>query len=180
MDLNFSRSADFILLQVLGLFIDPDGTVWSDGVSQQQYADWCAKHNSPAQDVRSVSWTPTKKEIVKDLYWIPNGRNLPPGFDYLFFDAAWNLGVTDAIVILQRTVGAPATGVIDTATQAALGQLRVPISAFWVSTFCEEYENRFNEIVAAHPPSEARLRHFWPNRIARDNVNAMQIVLEHP
>ena len=181
MDLNFIKAADYVLFDVLGGYVDPQGMVWSDGVSQQQYEDWCAKNKSPHQpDVRSVSWTPTLKQIIAELYWIPNCRLLPPGFDYLFLDAAVCLGVTDAIIILQRTVGAPSTGVIDASTQIQLGKLRLPLSPDFVSLWIDEYEARFNEVVATHPPNEAKLLKFWPNRLQHARANALVLLSTIP
>lgn len=177
MDINFSKSADSILLEVLGTYIDPQGMVWSDGVSQQQYEDWCSKNNSPSQgDIRGVSWTPTKKEIVSQLYWIPNARLLPPGADYLFLDVAWLMGVTNAIMVLQRTVAAPVTGVIDAPTQIALGKLRLPLDSQFVNAFCDEYEAHFAEVIKAGSPDAARLQRYWTNRVSHARENAIAII----
>jgi len=180
MDINFSRSADFTLLDVLGMYTDAQGMIWSDGVSQAQYEAWCKQNRSPAQDIRSISWTPTKKQIMAELYWIPYARQLPPGFDYLFFDAAVNLSVRDAIIILQRTVGAPDSGEIDDPTKAALGKLVLPLTLDWVFTFCDEHETRFEEVIASAPPNKDKLLKFWPNRIVHERENAVSIIWEKP
>jgi len=176
MDINFSRSADFTLMDVLGLYTDAQGMNWSDGVSQQQYEDWCKKNHSPAQDIRAVSWTPTKKQIMGELYWLPNCRLMPPGMDYLFFDAAQNLSVVDAIKILQLTVAAPTTGMIDDATKAQFAKLVLPLTADFVNAFCDAHEAYFANLVAAHPANEAKLLHFWKNRTAHERVNAVTIL----
>jgi lysozyme family protein len=175
-DSNFNRSADFTLMDVLGPYTDAQGMNWSDGVSQGQYDDWCKKNNSPSHDVRSISWTPTKKQIMGELYWLPNCRLMPPGMDYLFFDAAQNISVVDAIIILQMTVAAPLTGIIDDATKAQLAKLVLPLTADFVHDFCDAHELHFTDVVATHPDNEAKLRHHWLNRTAHERVNAVAIL----
>lgn len=177
MDINFSHSADYILLEVLGSYLDAQGMMWSDGVSQKQYDDWCVANKSPSHDIRSVSWTPTKKQIVSELYWIPNGRLSPPGLDYLLLDIGWFfVNPVRAVIVMQMYLGVPTSGIIDDTTKAMLGKLKLPLGEDFVNNFCDEYEIHVTDVIASHPADEDRLRRFWPNRVAKARENAIAII----
>jgi lysozyme family protein len=63
----------------------------------------------------------TAKQIAKDSYWTPvHGDELPDGLRFDVFDTSYNLGVHEAIVLLQRSLGQTPDGFFGPKTQAAI------------------------------------------------------------
>lgn len=66
----------------------------------------------------------TAKQIAKANYWDPaHCDELPDAVRFDVFDAAYNEGVHEAIVMVQRMVGAHADGVFGPVTAAALAAM---------------------------------------------------------
>lgn len=65
-----------------------------------------------------------------DKYWVPaHCEELPFPLSLYVFDTAVNMGVTQAIVLLQRAIGTPADGVFGANTRAALLRKTFKVSA---------------------------------------------------
>jgi lysozyme family protein len=61
------------------------------------------------------------KGIARSAYWIPaHCDDVPDGVRFDLFDASYNMGVHEAIVLLQRAVDVQDDGYYGAATQAAI------------------------------------------------------------
>jgi lysozyme family protein len=64
----------------------------------------------------------TAKDIARAEYWAPaHCDDLPEAFRFDMFDCAYNTGVHEALVLLQRSAGVQADGVFGPATASAIG-----------------------------------------------------------
>ena len=96
---------------------DPGGPT-NFGITLRDYRKF-VKSNATAADVRAMK-VEEAKAIYRGKYWnVVRGDDLPAGLDYCLFDYAVNSGTGRAPKVLQRVLGAPATGRMDEATLAA-------------------------------------------------------------
>jgi lysozyme family protein len=66
----------------------------------------------------------TAKDIAKAEYWAPaHCDDLPTAFQFDMLDCAYNTGVHEAIVLLQRALGVTADGVFGPGTLEAAGKV---------------------------------------------------------
>ena len=93
---------------------DPGGeTMW--GITARVARDW-----GYTGDMRLLP-QPTAKVIAHDKYWVPaHCDDLPETMRFEAFDSAYNMGVHEAIVIIQRALGVEADGVFGAVTSAAM------------------------------------------------------------
>lgn len=82
---------------------DPGGKTFM-GITQREYDAWRNHEGLPTQDVRKLPQD-EGEEIYETNYWLPYCPKLPVGLDMAFFDAAVNEGVTEAVKILQFSLG---------------------------------------------------------------------------
>ena len=97
---------------------DPGGQTFN-GVVARDYDLWRKGHGLPTQDVRKM----TQEEgqaIYRIGYWMPHCPNLPAGLDMQYFDAAVNMGSTEATKILQHALGVASDGDWGPLTSAAV------------------------------------------------------------
>jgi lysozyme family protein len=82
---------------------DPGGATMC-GIIQTEYDAYRRSLNEPIQDVRLI--TQAEGDAIYQMnYWQPYSPKLPVGLDLSFFDAAVNMGVEEAIRILQVALG---------------------------------------------------------------------------
>lgn len=82
------------------------------GFTQSLYNRYRRKHGLPAQGVVFIS-TAEEIAIAKEYFWEPcRCDELPPPLAIAVFDMAFNSGEGDAIVALQKAVGAHVDGEI--------------------------------------------------------------------
>ena len=93
---------------------DPGGeTMW--GITARVARAW--GYMGPMKDLP----LDTAKRIAKDSYWTPvHADELPDVVRFDVFDTAYNSGVHEAIVLLQRAMGLAADGFFGPATTAAM------------------------------------------------------------
>lgn len=107
---------DFALKQVLkheGGFSndsrDPGGMT-NLGVTKAVWDKYCG-HVSTEAEMRAL--TPeVVAPLYKAQYWGKLGDDLPSGVDYLYFDAAVNMGPSRSAKLLQRALGVVEDGII--------------------------------------------------------------------
>jgi lysozyme family protein len=97
---------------------DPGGKTFH-GVIQREYDLWRKGQSLPTQDVRRMIEDECL-EIYCSGYWMTKAPLLPIGLDLEFFDTCVNMGATEAIKILQFTLGVPADGMWGPETDAAV------------------------------------------------------------
>ena len=110
---------------------DPGGKTM-DGIIQVEYDLYRTQHGLPRQDVRLITQD-EGDDIYYNCYWLPYCPSLKPGLDMVFFDAAVNEGVGEAVKILQFALGTPNDGQWGPATQAkvdAIADIGAAIRAF--------------------------------------------------
>lgn len=118
---NFKPSLKLVLQSEGGNDDDPHdhGGRTSRGIIQREYDKWRTAKGMPTADV----WHATDEEIATiyhDDYWEPWGDQFAIGIDYLYFDMSVNGGPHRAAVILQKSLGVVADGVLGPKTLAAL------------------------------------------------------------
>jgi len=96
---------------------DPGGeTMW--GVTARVAREW--GYTGSMQDLPES----TARNIAHDSYWYPaHCEDLPDAIRFDVFDAAYNEGVREALMLIQRTVGVSPDGVFGPATAAAVAAL---------------------------------------------------------
>jgi lysozyme family protein len=87
---------------------DPGGKTMC-GIIQREYDHFRKTRRLPTRDVRLIEeWE--GHTIYYEWYWKPNCSGLVYGLDLTFFDASVNMGTTEAIRLLQRTLDVPPDG----------------------------------------------------------------------
>lgn len=97
---------------------DPGGAT-NRGITQRVYNIYRTSKNKAIQSVKFIS-DAEMRDIYYHNYWLPaKCRDLPANLDIIHFDTAFNCGVRQAALLLQRTVGATADGKVGLKTIAA-------------------------------------------------------------
>lgn len=100
---------------------DPGGKTFC-GIIQREYDGWRKAQGLPTRDVREM----TQEEgyaIYQSNYWAPECSKLAPGLDMSFFDAAVNMGTTEATKILQFVLGITTDGLWGPETDAKVAAI---------------------------------------------------------
>ena len=97
---------------------DPGGATMC-GIIQREYDLWRKGHSLPTQPVELIT-RDEGQAIYRIGYWLPHCPSLGAGLDLSFFDAAVNMGQTEAIRILQHALGVTNDGVWGEHTAAAV------------------------------------------------------------
>lgn len=82
---------------------DPGGKTYM-GIIQREYDTYRKSKGESTQDIRHITQA-EGEDIYRNSYWLPDCPNLSAGLDMVFFDSAVNEGVTEAIKILQFSLG---------------------------------------------------------------------------
>jgi lysozyme family protein len=102
---------------------DPNPTM--RGVTQRTYDAWRSDRGLPIRSVRDIA-AEEVRTIAAERYWLPAGcSRLPPDLAVAHFDAAYNMGPTAAIKVLQRACKVKDDGVFGPITETAARTLRV-------------------------------------------------------
>lgn len=123
---NFGRAVTFTLRPDIegGLSLDPeDKGNWTGGEVRKgelvgtKFGISAAAY--PTLDIRNLAWRDAV-EIYRRDYWVRAGCDrLPPRLAVAVFDMAVNHGVSNAVKMLQETVGTTKDGVFGPKTAAA-------------------------------------------------------------
>jgi lysozyme family protein len=99
------------------------------------------------------------QEIAEDEYWKPaRCDDLPDAIRFDMFDASYNVGVHEAIVLLQRAIAQEPDGVLGPMTLTAIGAADVE----WLRRSFNAARLRFY----AQLPTWASFGKGWVNRVA--------------
>jgi lysozyme family protein len=122
---------------------DPGGATMC-GITQREY-DAFRKHNHLA--TRPVQFLSEAEghTIYYDSYWCPHSGSLPPGLDLSFFDSAVNEGSTEAIRILQFTLGLVNDGIWGPKTAAAVSTIAPGAAAACIRDFTARRQEVYRE-----------------------------------
>jgi lysozyme family protein len=102
---------------------DPNPTM--RGVTQRTYDAWRTDRGLPTRSVRDIA-AEEVRTIAAERYWLPAGcSRLPPDLAVAHFDAAYNMGPTAAIKVLQRACKVKDDGVFGPITETAARTVRV-------------------------------------------------------
>lgn len=134
------------------------------GVTQRIFDVWRDKIKQPRADVRTIT-TAEASNLYYDLFWLPaHCDDMPKRIGCAQFDTAVNSGEHEAILILQRALGVPDTGVYGPTTRNAL--------SFADSSFEDDALRRyttargdFMALLAAQDPTQQANLNGWKNRI---------------
>lgn len=170
---NFQQALKYVLVDEGGNDDDPSdsGGRTSRGITQREYDAWCMLHHSPTGDV----WRATDSTIAaiyQQQYWQPYCDSLPNGLDYEFFDMAVNMGMHEAIVLLQRTLGVDDDGHFGVITMAAVK--RIPNMQQFVVNLSNTRRHFYTNLIASRP-KDAKFRRGWMNRVDHAELNAQRI-----
>ena len=150
--------------------LDPGGET-NLGVTKKA---WAAYLGRAIQDGEMAALTQSAvKPFYKSQYWDKiRGDDLPKGIDYIVFDFAINAGVRQAILFLQRCVGATADGVIGPATMTKIAQsnMRMVILGF------TNQKELFYRDIAQRKPSQERFLKGWLVRASTTEAKAMTML----
>ena len=106
---------------------DPGGATMC-GIIQREYDHWRKAQGLSTRPVIQL----TQEEgyaIYRASYWLPHCPSLPAGLDLSYFDTAVNMGSTEAVRILQVTLGIENDGQWGEGTQAAVEKIDDPTDA---------------------------------------------------
>lgn len=98
------------------------------GIIQREYDLWRKGHSLPTQPVE-LCGPDEGQAIYRVSYWLPHCAGLVAGADLSFFDAAVNMGQTEATRVLQFALGIPVDGIWGPQTTAAVqDEMRRPVT----------------------------------------------------
>lgn len=171
---NFDQSLKYVLIDEGGNDDDPadSGGRTSRGITQREYDAWCVLHHSPTGDVWRAT-ADTIRAIYQQQYWLPYCDPLPDGLDYEFFDMAVNMGMHEAIVILQRTLGNIAIdGHFGLCTAAAVKS--IPNMHEFIAKLSGVRRQFYLTLVQEHP-KDVKFERGWLNRVNHAELNEVRI-----
>jgi lysozyme family protein len=120
---NFQKCLDLVLKSEGGYVNDPrdHGGETMMGVTKNAWSTWIKRPINDGEMARLTKEdiTPFYKALYFDKAYCPD---LPIGVDYLVFDAAVNMGVGQAVRLLQRALGVVADGAIGPNTMKAINE----------------------------------------------------------
>ena len=172
---NFEAAYQYVLIDEKGKDDDPNdsGGRTCDGITQSEYDAWCQLHHSPSGDVWNIT-DATKRAIYQQQYWQPYCDVLPTGLDYEFFDMSVNMGLHEAVILLQRTLGTvKVDGHLGVLTKAAVD--KIPNMAGFIKQLSDHRRLFYEEVVHAHPKDE-EFEKGWFNRVDHAQENALAML----
>ena len=164
---RFDQCLKFVLEREGGYVCDSSdrGGATNCGITQATYDDYRVRAGRNRQPVIGINATEIA-DIYRLRYWkAVHADQLPRPVDLVVFDAAVNHGTRQAILFLQRAVGAEDDGVIGPQTIAAVqadhkAGLSVSVAAAIIVLRREFYQR-----LAVKDPSQKRFMAGWNNRL---------------
>lgn len=164
---RFEQCLAFILEVEGGYCNDPSdrGGATNCGITQGVYDDYRTRAGRNRQPVHGISRDEIH-DIYRTRYWKTcRGDQLPRPVDLVAFDASVNHGPRQAILFLQRAVGADADGSIGPQTiNAVLADDKAGLSASVAQSIIEQ-RREFYQRLATKDPSQKRFLKGWNNRL---------------
>lgn len=164
---RFDQCLKFILEVEGGYCNDPSdrGGATNCGITQAVYDDYRVHAGRNRQPVVGIS-PDEVADIYRMRYWqAVRGDQLPSLVDLVVFDAAVNHGPRQAILFLQRAVGADADGQIGPKTIAAVQQdVRQGID---VAAAIIAERRDFYAMLVERKPDQRKFLKGWNNRLDR-------------
>ena len=164
---RFDQCLKFVLEREGGYVCDSSdrGGATNCGITQSTYDDYRVRAGRNRQPVVGIDANEIS-DIYRLRYWkVVHGDKLPRPVDLVVFDAAVNHGPRQAILFLQRAVGAEDDGVIGPQTIAAVqadhkAGLSVSVAAAIIVMRREFYER-----LVARDATQAKFLKGWNNRL---------------
>lgn len=100
---------------------DPGGAT-NFGITEKVYDAWRTAQGQPTQDVRLISSQEVSAIYLQKYWTLAHCDVMPAAMAVVTFDTAVNSGVEEAIILLQRAVGATADGVWGPMTATMVGK----------------------------------------------------------
>lgn len=159
---DFPQEVERVLIREGGYVNDPSDrggeTNW--GITHATLDHYNAIHGLPRSSVRDLT-RDGAKTIYLELFWIPSGGDvLPYPLDALMFDAAVNHGPAQAVIFLQRAVGANEDGALGPRTLAAIASADM---SRVLSALLNAREGFYRWL--ATQPDQAKFLRGWLNRL---------------
>lgn len=131
------------------------------GMRQSVFDVWLFSHKQPEKSVRDAT-EPEVHAFYAERYWGPaRCAELPEGVDVAHFDAAVNMGVHEATVLLQRAVHVTDDGMFGPRTMA--GCWRSDPGAIVEQQLAERA--KVYHLIAQQKPGEAKYLPAWLRRV---------------
>ena len=164
---RFDQCLKFVLEREGGYVCDSSdrGGATNCGITQSTYDDYRVRAGRNRQPVIGIDANEIS-DIYRLLYWkAVHGDKLPRPVDLVVFDAAVNHGPRQAILFLQRAVGAEDDGVIGPQTIAAVqADLKAGLSVS-VAAAIIVMRREFYERLVARDATQAKFLNGWNNRL---------------
>lgn len=179
MEANWKQSLAWVLTSEGGNDDDPDdpGGRTHNGITQREYNAYCQIAGLAQGDVWKCP-DPVRDDIYHRSYWLPYCPTLPPGVDYVFFDASVNTGSHQAVVHLQRALQAlhpdleiHDDGHIGVVTSAALSDTRFTGINALLDQFAQERVKSYKQFRGYWKYGKG-----WLSRVEFARVNALTLV----
>ena len=165
MDNNFDKAFDFVMKSEGGYVNNPKdpGGETNLGVTKAAWSTW------PKRPIQSGEMAKLQlsdvKPFYKALYWDKAYcPQLPTGLDYCLFDAAVNMGVGQAIRLLQKSLGCVPDGVIGPNTMKAINDAK---PEDLIDKFSAQKEMFYRSLATFNVFGKG-----WINRVAQVKINA--------
>lgn len=160
---DFERALGIILRFEGGKVDDPQdpGGRTAYGITQRTYDSYRDGHSLPRRDVWLIE-PGEYEQIYRQMYWLAaHCDGLPWPLSLIHFDEAVNAGVSRAILLLQKSVGAATDGVWGPATAAA-ARAAGDVGAYRYLLLRVFY---YNSLDVGHPELTKFLTGGWLGRI---------------
>jgi lysozyme family protein len=162
---RFTTSLQFVLKWEGGYVNDPadPGGATNMGVTQKTYDAARQQKGLPSQPVRGLTQAEAE-DIYRSHYWLPlKCDRLPAALDMVMFDTGVNMGIKEAVKLLQACLQVPADGAWGPHTEEALAAKKDAIPAL-IDAYLSAREARYREIAQAHP-QESKFLSGWLRRV---------------
>lgn len=165
MDNNFAKSLELVLKSE-GLYSnnpkDPGGETMM-GVTKAAWSTWLKRPiaNGEMAKLTVSDITPFYKALYWDKAYCPQ---LPTGLDYCLFDAVVNMGVGQAIRLLQKSLGCVPDGVIGPNTMKAINDAK---PEDLIDKFSAQKEMFYRSLALFNTFGKG-----WLSRVAQVKINA--------
>lgn len=166
---RFDICLKFVLGVEGGYSNDPSdrGGATKCGITQAVYDDYRTRAGRCRQPVVGIDGTEIA-DIYRLQYWkAVHGDQLPRPLDLVVFDAAVNHGPRQAILFLQRAIGADDDGIFGPATLRAVQEEVAANQILSVACALVEMRRGFYDRLVERNPSQKKFLKGWNNRLDR-------------